>query len=333
MTDLISTMPKVELHTHIDTSIAFDTAKLLRPDMDHDAYLETLVAPEKCKDLVEFLSCIEPALEMLQTDTALKIVVDDLVRQIAADNVLYAEMRFAPHLHRRKGMRLEEVVETTLSQMHESASREGIDCGLILCTLRHFTEAQGLEVVDLITRYQDQGVVSLDLAADEANFPIEPHIAVFRRARELGLNVIAHAGEAKGPESVMETMDKLQVSRIGHGVRSIEDLDTLERVVEQGVHLEVCPSCNVQTDIFTSLSDHSIGKLREAGANLSINTDARGTANVSLNEEYARIGDVFGWSASELLPFSKMALDASFAPANVRAKVQERLDQFAALAG
>ncbi|SFU09826.1 adenosine deaminase [Pseudovibrio denitrificans] len=330
MTNMLRSMPKVELHTHIDCSLDYKTASLLKPGMRLAEYKEAFVAPEKCKDLVQFLQCIDPALALMQTRLALQVSVDGLIRQLAADNVLYAEIRFAPHLHTRNGLRPEEVVETVLAQMFESSEREGIYCRLILCTLRHFSKEQSYEVADLVARYQTQGVVALDLAADEANFPLDEHIAAFRRANTLGLNTIAHAGEARGADSVLETLENLGVSRIGHGVRSVEDPRVLERVVKDGIHLEVCPTCNIQTDVFPKLKDHSLGQLKQAGVKFSLNTDARATTGVSLTEEYERVARTFDWTEQDFLTSSRMALDASFALEDIKRSIQEKLAAYEA---
>ncbi|KZK79036.1 Adenine deaminase [Pseudovibrio sp. Ad13] len=329
MTLNVLSMPKVELHTHIDCSLDFETVVRLQSGMTFQDYCEAFIAPEKCADLTQFLACIDPALVLLQTKMALQISVDGMIRQLTADNVIYAEIRFAPHLHTRNGLRPEEVVEIVLSQMFESSKREGIYCRLILCTLRHFKAEQSFDVVDLVARYQTQGVVALDLAADEANFPLDEHIGAFRRANTLGLNTIAHAGEARGAGSVQETLDKLSVSRIGHGVRCVEDPRVLERVVNDGIHLEVCPSCNVQTDIFSQLKDHSLNQLKDAGVTLSLNTDARTTTNLSLTQEYERVQEALGWTEQDLLNSSHSALGASFAPDDIKLSVGQKLATFA----
>ena len=148
MTVRFQDMPKVELHTHIDCSLSQATIAQLGLDLTPEEYRQNFVAPERCLDLTEFLACIDPALKILQTRKALEIAVDGIVAAQAADNVVYAEMRFAPHLHQDQGLALEEIVETVLHAMHASSSKYGVDCALILCTLRHFNEDQGKDVAD-----------------------------------------------------------------------------------------------------------------------------------------------------------------------------------------
>lgn len=323
-----ASMPKVELHTHIDCSLSHQTVARLGLDLTAEEYRQNFVAPERCRDLTEYLACIDPALKILQTSKALELAVDGIIAAQAADNILYAELRFAPHLHLEQGLSLDAVMETVLQAMHSSARRHDVECGLILCTLRHFSEQQSLEVADLTLRYAAQGVVALDLAGDEANFPIAAHVAAFTRVREAGGHVIAHAGEASGAGSVSETLDVLQVSRIGHGVRSVEEPDLVERLISDRLHLEVCPSCNIQTGIFPEIGRHSLAQLSDSGVSVSLNTDGRATTEVSLSSEYQLVSDTFGWSDHRMLELTRNALDASFASDRVRAAVKAQIDEF-----
>jgi len=323
-------MPKVELHTHIDCSLSHETVARLGVDLTPEEYRQNFVAPERCKDLTEYLACIDPALKILQTKKALEFAIDGLIAAQAAENVLYAELRFAPHLHLERGLGLDDVMETVLQAIRISGSRYNVECGLILCTLRHFTEQQSLEVADLTLRFADQGVVALDLAGDEANYPIAPNIAAFKQVREAGGNVIAHAGEASGADSVLETLDLLQAKRIGHGVRSIEDMALVERIVAEGLHLEICPSCNIQTGIFSDITRHSLPRLLDSGVNISLNTDGRATNGASLSSEYQLVSDAFGWSDHIILDLNRNALNASFASDRVKSSVNSQIDDYEA---
>mgnify|MGYP001257321480 FL=1 len=323
-------MPKVELHTHIDCSLSHETVARLGVDLTPEEYRQNFVAPERCKDLTEYLACIDPALKILQTKKALEFAIDGLIAAQAAENVLYAELRFAPHLHLERGLGLDDVMETVLQAIRISGSRYNVECGLILCTLRHFTEQQSLEVADLTLRFADQGVVALDLAGDEANYPIAPNIAAFKQVREAGGNVIAHAGEASGADSVLETLDLLQAKRIGHGVRSVEDMALVERIVAEGLHLEICPSCNIQTGIFSDITRHSLPRLLDSGVNISLNTDGRATNGASLSSEYQLVSDAFGWSDHIILDLNRNALNASFASDRVKSSVNSQIDDYEA---
>jgi adenosine deaminase len=321
----ITKLPKVELHTHIDCSLSYAAVRELRADTSLEEYRQKFKAPARCENLAEFLACIDPSLEIMQTKAALTLAAADIADQLAADNVVYAEVRFAPLLHCREGLAPEDVVEAVLKGL-ESA---GTSIGLLLCTLRHFSTGQGMTTLDLVQRYSNAGVVGLDLAADEKNFPIAPHVPVFRKAREAGISRTAHAGEARGAESVIETITQLSPTRIGHGVRSIEDRRATDMVIEAGIHLEVCPSVNVQIGVFPSFKEHPLEKLRQLGVSVGVNTDARTVTGVSLNEEYEIVSNVFGWNEDHFRRSNLAAIDASFAPSKTKAAIRSLLDSSA----
>lgn len=303
---------KVELHIHLDTSLSYFYIKKRWPNITLADFNRLFVAQEPCVDLGDFLSKITAQIGILQTKKAIALAVDDLFHQLKQDNVIYAEIRFAPLLHTQQGLTANEVVECVLSAMKESSSHYKIEAGLILCTLRHFTEQQSIQTANLVMEYLNKGVVALDLAADEARYDLAQHINAFYSVKNAGGNVIAHAGEAKGAHSVIETIDKLSVSRIGHGVRSIEDIAAIEKIKQHNILLEVCPSCNIICNVYPSITEHPVNQLKQLGVKLSINTDARTVANTTLNKEYQLLHNVFNWHKNDFNQCNIDALKASF---------------------
>ncbi|WP_236720673.1 adenosine deaminase [Serratia marcescens] len=316
----------MELHVHLDTCLSYHYLKKIDPQITRTAFNRQFVAPKTCADLGDFLSKIAPQIALLQTQQAIALAVDDLFAQLAADNVIYAELRFAPLLHTRMGLTGEAVVETVIAAMHDASRTYGIGAGLILCTLRHFDAAASLQTAGLVVNFLGRGVVALDLAADEARYPLTNHVAAFRAVREAGGNVIAHAGEAKGADSVRETLDQLRVSRIGHGVRSIEDAALVERLIATGVLLEICPSCNLTCNLFDSIDDHPIDRLKKLGVRLNVNTDARTVADTTLNKEYWLLHDAFGWNDEDFNRCNRQALEASFLDGDTKIKLMNKLN-------
>lgn len=314
-------VPKVELHLHLDCSLSFAVARELDPATTREAYVAGFVAPAKCSDLMDLLRRVERPLELMQDEDSLRLVTDDLFAQLRADNVVYAEIRFAPLLHTRRGLAPERVVEVVAEAAAVASRRTGVRHGLLVCTLRHFSAEQSLLAARVATECRAPNVVGLDLAGDEAGFPLEPHAPAFDHARERGLALTAHAGEARGPESVRETLDRLRPSRIGHGVRSVEDPATVARLRTSGIHLEVCPTSNVQSDVCRTLADHPIEAVRRAGVSLGVNTDGRALCGVSLADEYARLARSFGWTEADARRHNLEAALASFAPADVKAQL------------
>ena len=320
-----SAFPKVELHLHLDCSLSFDVVRKLNPGISEEEYREQFIAPPKCRDLADYISRSESAVTLMQDREALQLVTEDLFRQLEADNVIYAEIRFAPLLHTREGLTADEVVNTVNKAVEEQVKQTGIEAGIILCTLRNYSEAQSMQTVKLVEQFSGSRVVGFDIAADEAGFPIDNHISAFEYANERGLNCTAHAGEACGAESVWETLEHFKPSRIGHGVRSAEDEELLDYLKEHKIHLEVCPTSNVQTNVFDTIADHSINALYEKGISLSVNTDTRTISNVRLDEEYQTLSDHFDWDLDHFLCCNLEAIDHAFTDEKTKEKLRRTI--------
>ena len=215
-------LPKIELHAHLDTSLSFYNVKGILDDITEVQYQSEYVAPPVCRDLTDFLRYPASSIALLQTRDHLNKALRQLIREMREDGVIYGEVRFAPLLHISGGLTGSEVVETLCSAAAEGEKETGVIIRLLLCTLRHYSTEESMETASLVRDFRDKGVVGLDLAADEG-FSILPHISAFRFATELGISSTAHAGEARGPSSVSETLEVLSPRRIGHGVRSVED--------------------------------------------------------------------------------------------------------------
>lgn len=318
-------LPKIELHVHLDISLSFAVARAIDPTITLQQFRRDFVAPSKCTSLLEFLAKTPKSISLMQSEQNLRMVVEDLFSQFDRDGVIYAEIRFAPLLHTEQGLTPEQVVAIIESETANASQKTGIDVGIILCTLRHFTNEQSMHTAELVDAFRGTHVVALDLAGDEVGFPISPHVEAFRYAEAHGLGRTAHAGEAAGAASVWESLDHLHPNRIGHGVRSIEDDLLIAYLRQKHIHLEVCPTSNVQTDAFATYADHPIAQLFERGVSVGINTDARTITNITLTREYRKLQQTFGWGAAELLQCNLGALDAAFASETVQERVRGRL--------
>jgi adenosine deaminase len=321
----VGSLPKVELHLHLDCSLSHRGIRRLRPSVTRDEYMREYVAPARCTNLAEFLACVPKLLALLQSVEGLQVMVDDVFDQLREDGIVYAELRFAPLLHLEQGLTPDRIVETVDATVSEMVKRTGIEARIILCTLRHFTEQQSLTTAELAHAFSGRRVVGLDLAGDEAGFPIAPHAAAFRFARDHGLHTTAHAGESRGAESVWETLRTLSPARIGHGIRSIEDPRLVDHLRDSSIHLEVCPSSNVQTGAAASWPVHPVDRLQTAGVPVSVNTDTRGLTQATLNKEYALLTKHFGWTADQLLIANRIALRHAFLDEGARATLLSRL--------
>ncbi|ULQ56592.1 adenosine deaminase [Flavihumibacter rivuli] len=320
-----ASLPKVELHVHLDCCLSFEVAKLLSPSLTYEVYRESFVAPPKCCDLADYITRAVNGFELMQSREALRLVTLDLFRQWKQENVVYAEMRFAPLQHIYGGLQPEEVVQAVVDATEEGIALTGIEAGILLCTLRHYREEQSMQTVQLVERFRGTRVYGFDIAADEAGFPIAEHISAFGYAREHGIPCTAHAGEARGADSVWETLKHFHPKRIGHGVRSVEDPSLLDWLRSHDIHLEVCPTSNVQTNVCGSIAAHPIDRIYRQGVSLSVNTDARTISNCSLSSEYTLVEKVFGWGIEEFYHCNREAIRHAFAPETIKAKVMKAL--------
>jgi len=318
-------IPKVELHLHLDCSLSYAAVSRLDPSISRAEYDREFVAPPLCASLADFLTRAPRGFRLMQTRDALRLATEDVFEQLRADGVLYAELRFAPLLHLLRGLTPEEVVEAVDRATEQCIAATGIEARLILCTLRHFSAEQSLATAQLVERFRGSRVVALDIAGDEAGYPLDAHIAAFRYVADHGLHRTAHAGEACGAASVWETLRVLQPSRIGHGVRSAEDGSLVEHIRQRRIHLEVCPSSNVQTRASASYAEHAVDRLYRAGVSLGISTDTRTITNVTLRQEYARLREHFAWGDAEFLACNREALRAAFIDEDVRERLLTRL--------
>ena len=315
----------VELHLHMDICMSFEAVASLDPSIDADVYRRDFVGPERFDSLASFLASTGHHIGLLQTERGLRTCMRDLRAQLAADNALHAEPRFAPLLHLQGDLNAREVAEIVVEEAR-AWQRDELSCAVILCTLRHFSEAESIQTAELATALHSEDLpVALDLAGDEAGYPLETHLPAFEIVRRAGGPFTVHAGEARGPESVVEVLDQLQPRRISHGVRSIEDPDVVARLVREGVHLEACPSSNVQTSTAPSIAGHPIDALAKAGVSIGISTDQRGITDTTLTNEMRLLVDAFGWDRAVLARRQLDALEAAFVTEPKRAGLRKRL--------
>ncbi|MFF5226013.1 adenosine deaminase [Dactylosporangium sp. NPDC000521] len=304
---------RYELHCHLDGSVRPGTIAALAAEqgLELPAPVRRLaVAPPDVGSLRAFLPYIDVALDVLQTPAALERAAEELVEDWHRDRVGYGEVRFAPQLHTRAGMRLDDAIDAVAAGLARGAAATGVRTGLLLCCLRHQRPEQSLEVADVAVRRRD-AVAGLDLAGDEG-FPGAAHREAFDLAHAAGLPVTVHAGEAAGPQSVWEAIDVLGARRIGHGVRSTADAALLDRLRRDGIALETCPRCNVLTAAVPAITDHPADRLLRAGLKVTVSTDTRTTADTTLDEEFAVLSAAFGWTAAEERLCQANAAEAAF---------------------
>ncbi len=299
-------LPKVELHVHLDGSIRLSTvAEILH--QKEDFVKEKLIVPDTCCDLNEYLTKFDLPLQLLQTEENLIRVARELAEDLVQDGVIYAEVRFAPILHTKKGLTLDEVVCSVL----KGFSASSIPIQVILCMMRDRTLKENEQVIDLAQKYIKKGVCGIDLAGAEAIYATKDFLPLFEIARKKQIPYTIHAGEADGIPSIQAAL-LAQTKRLGHGIRVIEDQTILNQVKQDNILLEICPTSNVQTKAVNHYSKHPIRTLFDMGCAISINTDNRTVSNITLTEEYQRLQKYFHFTEEDFCKMNKQAINAAF---------------------
>ena len=321
-------IPKVELHLHLDCSLSFDVVNRINPLIEIDEYRSSFQAKPNSSSLNDYIKCADRAIELMQTRENLELVVEDLFKQLKKENVIYAEIRFAPLLHCSQNLDENKVVEIICNKAKIESEKNNINYGLILCTLRHYSKKQSLKTVRLVNQYKNNGVVGFDIAADEAGYPLDNHIEAFNYAKSNGLNITAHAGEAKGPESIWESIKKLHTKRIGHGVRCVEDLELVSYLSENDYHLEISLTSNIKTRTYKTFEEHPLNKIYNSSISISLNTDGRTISNTDLSLEYKIAEEKFGWTIDKIKKCNLEAIKHSFTSSSNKSKLIEKIINF-----
>lgn len=320
-------LPKIELHCHLDASVRVTTVAELgrKIGLDLPSPLEpALIAPECCIDLADYLVRIDLALEVMQHRDHLVRISREIVEDLAADGTIYGEIRFAPQLHLRNGLNMQEVLNAVHEGLKQGEQQTGMQTGLIVCCLRHESGERSLEIAKLAVNNRDK-VCALDLAGDEARFIGAPHAAAFDLAKREGLSRTVHAGEAAGADSIREAIDLLGAERIGHGVRITESNELQDRARATRLPLEMCPLSNVQTRAANSLPEHPIDRLFRKGLHVTVNTDCRTVSHTTLANEFQRLESTFNWGPAEFHQCQLNSAEAAFVSEEIRADLLRRL--------
>ena len=339
-------LPKVLLHDHLDGGLRVATIMELAdsigwtlPETDPVELQAWFTRGAETADLLQYLATFEHTLAVMQTAEHIERVAYEAVVDLAADGVVYAEIRFAPELHQHGGLELEAVVEAVTSGLRRGEADAGatgrsITVNTILCAMR--TEHRSVEIAHLVDRLRawDDKVVAFDLAGAETGFPPSLHAEALAFARSALLNVTIHASEPPDLELISDALAN-GAHRIGHGVRLRADTNLgagddstelllgplAQYVLDHQVHLEMAPTCNVQIGAVPSVADHPIGPFLRAGFNVGYNTDNRLMSNVMPSSELHAVAVAHDLALAEMEQLATNAMMSSFAPMGVRRRI------------
>ena len=322
----IQRLPKAELHQHLDGSVrpatAVELAAGIGMTLDLDEARRRMVGPERCRDQAELLGYFDLPIALLQTGEALTRVTGELIDDLAADGIRYAEIRWAPRLHLEAGLSVADVIDAVATGVAGRAAVLGPAMpliGLIVTAMRSHPPAANVELAR-IAGSVGHPVIGFDLAGPEAEYPAPPHALAFSTARDAGLSLTAHAGEVPGPGRVREVLD-FGVRRVAHGVTAADDPDLLAVLRTRDIALDLCPTSNVQAGIVAGIADHPLAQLHRAGVAVTISTDDRTVTGTSLTDEITRCAAELALSHDELAAIALNGFHRGFAPAALLAEV------------
>ena len=327
---LLRACPKAELHIHIEGSLEpeliFRLAERNGVKLPY-ASVDALRAAYAFKDLQSFLDIYYAGASVLLKEEDFFDMAWAYFERAAADNVVHAEIFFDPQTHTERGVPIETVIVGLEHACRRAHAEFGISAKLILCFLRHLSEAEAFATLEAALPYRHH-FIGVGLDSSERGHPPEKFARVFARARELGLHLVAHAGE-EGPAAYIESaLDVLKVQRIDHGVRCVESPALVQRLARERMPLTVCPLSNVKLRVFDTLADHNIGQLLEAGLCVTVNSDDPayfgGYLNDNLVETFAALPQLGARQAWQL---GQNSFDASFAPAADRQRWTHELER------
>ncbi len=332
--------PKALLHDHLDGGLRPATIVDLAAEVGHELPTTDpeelgrwFVAAADSGSLERYLETFAHTVAVMQTASALRRVARECALDLAADGVVYAEVRFAPEQHLEHNLTLDEVVEAVLAGFVEGstlAAEAGtpIRVGTLLTAMRHAARSQ--EIAELAVRHRDHGVVGFDIAGAEAGFPPTRHLDAFEYLQRENFHFTIHAGEAFGLPSIWQAIQWCGADRLGHGVRIVDDITpdgepVLGRLAayvrDKRIPLELCPSSNVQTGAAASIAEHPIGLLRDLRFRVTVNTDNRLMSGTSVSREMALLCEAFGYGWREMQWFTINAMKSAFIPFDERLRI------------
>ncbi|GIH74350.1 adenosine deaminase [Planobispora longispora] len=327
--------PKVLLHDHLDgglrpetiVDLARETGYDKLPTTDPGALRTWFQEASDSGSLERYLETFDHTVGVMQTRESLVRVAAECAEDLAADGVVYAEVRYAPEQHTSAGLSLEEVIEAVLEGFRIGSEGRGIRVGTLLTAMRH--QARSMEIAELAVRYRDVGVAGFDIAGAEAGYPPTRHLDAFEYLQRENAHFTIHAGEAFGLPSIWQAIQWCGADRLGHGVRIIDDITVpadgeakLGRLAayvrDKRIPLEMCPTSNLQTGAAPSIAEHPIGLLRRLNFRVTVNTDNRLMSGTTVSEEFAKLSEAFGYSWDDMQWFTINAMKSAFLPFDER---------------
>lgn len=337
--EIIRSLPKIELHRHLEGSTRLATLVEIvnQHDLDMPRTPEALrplvqIVPEDERSSSQFLSKFKSLRQLFRTREIIERITWECVEDAALDNVRYLELRFTPRaLSNMSGCPIEDVVPLVCETAMKAADTFGMMVRLITSVNRHESVELAVETLKASLKSQSSGIVGFDLAGDEANFSALPFRDVFNQAKAAGLGLTIHAGEWSDSGSVWDAIGNLNADRIGHGINILQDQAMMEVVRDRHITLEVCPTSNVYSGIVDTLGDHPLRRLDERGINITINTDDPGICDITMTDELLQAMTHLHFTLEDIKRLTVRAARAAFLPVAERDALVIEIQQLLAV--
>jgi adenosine deaminase len=325
----LATLPKAELHLHIEGTfepeLIFALAERNKIKLKYDS-VEQLRAAYQFSDLQSFLDLYYEGMKVLRTEQDFCDLANAYLARAKAQGVVHVEMFFDPQAHTQRGVSFDTVIGGLWSAVSQSKKNYGISSALIMCFLRDLSAESAEETLDQAIKHSDK-IIAVGLDSAEKGNPPSKFQKVFETALATGFRTVAHAGEEGPPEYVWEAINLLKVSRVDHGVRSLEDPSLVKHLVDTQLPLTVCPLSNVKLRVFKDLKEHNIRKMLELGIRATVNSDDPAYFGGYVGDNFKAIQKALNMTATELVALAKNSFLASFITEQQRTKYMDMVDQ------
>lgn len=320
-----SMLPKIDLHCHLDGSLSLETIHQLMVleniKIDAQTLGQEIKVDESCTDLGTYLKKFELPLKLLKTPRSFEIATYQLLKEVALENMIYIEIRFAPFLSATNEEEARQMIEGAIRGLDKAREEFGVEGNLILCGMRHHSEDINSKILKLAKNYLNKGVCAIDLAGDEGKYPMILFEGLFNKAKEMNIPFTIHAGETGSIENVRKAVE-LGAKRIGHGIAIMKDRALLDLCIKNKIGIEMCPTSNKQTKAIQDMKDYPFESFMEAGLLVTLNTDNRTVSNTTIDKEIKLLQS---YGAVDYIICLKNALQVSFATDEVKVKLEKMI--------
>lgn len=315
----IKKLPKIELHCHLDGSLE---KSMIEEFLGRDVSEEELQVSEDCTDLAQYLEKFDLPLSVLQTEAGLRKAGYHFIKDVAKENVTYAEVRFAPLLSVHETLSCEKVIAAVLEGLEAGKAEYKTEFNVIVCAMRHHSEQANLEMIRTARSFLGDGVCAVDLAGDEAAFPMHRFKTLFEQVKKWEIPFTIHAGECGSVDNIVEAVE-LGAKRIGHGIAMRGHDQVIELCRRQKTGIEMCPISNVQTKAIDTIAHYPMDEFLQKGLFVTINTDNRTVSNSTISKEIEFVQRNCKITDGQIRQMMQNAVEVSFASEEVKEQLKK----------